>query len=217
MPLNRDHAFADGAAFPQPTGWLPPWKRQTAGGRATLAWRQFSRHAQIASGCRLGPHAWCVNSLGNPDRISLGERVVCRGLLRIERFGEGRIVLQPDVYVGDDCLLSASAGIEIGSHAMLAHGVQIFDNDSHPRDPAARAEDYASVSAGGARWEIASAPVRIGAHAWLGFNSIILKGVTVGENSIVAAGSVVTKNVPPNSVVAGNPAVIVKSIDHVSA
>lgn len=216
MPLDRDHAFAGGLAFPRPSGWLPPWKERTPAGRAALAWRHFEKHAQVAPGCRIGPNAWCVNSLGNTDFISLGERVVCRGLLRVEQFGAGRIVLHPHAYIGDDCLLSSSVGIEIGEQAMLAHGVQIFDNDSHPLDPAARSRDYESVLSGGARSPIAAAPVRIGGHAWIGFCAIILKGVTIGDNSVVAAGSVVTRDVPPNAVVAGNPARIVKSVDHES-
>ena len=54
-------------------------------------------------------------------------------------------------------------------------------------------------------------PIIIGDNVWLGINSIILKGVTRGDNAIVAAGSVVTKNVPPNSIVAGNPAKVIKT------
>jgi acetyltransferase-like isoleucine patch superfamily enzyme len=52
--------------------------------------------------------------------------------------------------------------------------------------------------------------VKIADNVWIGMNAVILKGVTVGENSVVAAGSVVTKSVEPNTVVAGNPAVVVK-------
>lgn len=214
MPVDRDHAFADGLAFPRPSGWLPPWKWRTPAGRAALAWRQFSQHAKIAADCALGPNAWCLNGRKYPEAISLAERVICRGLLRVEHFGEGRIVIQAHAYIGDDCLLSSAAGIEIGTHALLAHGVQIFDNDSHPLDPAARRRDYEAILNGGARKTIAAAPVRIGANAWVGFGATILKGVSVGENSVVAAGSVVTKCVPPSSIVAGNPAAVVKSIEN---
>ena len=134
-------------------------------------------------------------------------------MLRIEKFGEGRIEISASAYIGDDCLLSSSAGIFIGEHVLLAHGVQIFDNDSHPLDPAARVADYASVHAHGDRGQIAAKPVKIGARAWIGFGVIIMKGVTIGENSVVAAGSVVTRDVPPNTIVAGNPAAVVKTIE----
>jgi acetyltransferase-like isoleucine patch superfamily enzyme len=212
MPIDRNHAFANGRVFARSTAWLPPWQRRGAEGQARSAWTQFDHAAQVAAECLLGPNAWAVNSLADRSFIRLDEGVVCRGLLRIEQFGAGRIVIQTRAYIGDDCLLSSSAGIEIGAHAMLAHGVQIFDNDSHPLDPAARADDYASVTAGGPRQTIASAPVRIGAHVWIGFNVIILKGVTVGENSVVAAGSVVTKEVPACTVVAGNPARVIREL-----
>jgi acetyltransferase-like isoleucine patch superfamily enzyme len=217
MPFDRDHAFADGAAYARPSGWLPPWKRLGPKARAVQAWARFDLHAQVGPGCRLGPHAWLVNRSGNRDSVRLGEGVICRGLLRIEEFGAGSIVIESQAYIGDDCLLSSSSSIEVGHHTLIAHGVQIFDNDSHPLDPAARCHDYDAVRTGGARQEIAQAPIRIGARAWIGFNAIILKGVTIGENSVVAAGSVVTKSVPDNAIVAGNPAVIVKSIDHVSS
>jgi acetyltransferase-like isoleucine patch superfamily enzyme len=142
--------------------------------------------------------------------------VICRGLLRIEEFGAGKIALGAQTYVGDDCLLSSSCAIEIGSHTLIAHGVQILDNNSHPLDPVARARDYEAVRQSGIREKIAEAPVRIGAHAWIGFNAIILKGVTIGENSVVAAGSVVTKDIPANCVAAGNPATIIRSLDEIS-
>ncbi|HYR58840.1 MAG TPA: DapH/DapD/GlmU-related protein [Chthoniobacteraceae bacterium] len=212
MPVNRDHAFADGPAFGRPKRRLVRGNGSDPEARAAEAWKRFDAHARIAGGCLLGPNAWCVNSLGDPDRIALGAGVICRGILRVEKFGAGRIAIGANAYVGDDCLLSSSAGIEIGEHALIAHGVQIFDNDSHPLDPAARVGDYASVLAHGPRGAIASAPVRIGARSWIGFNAIILKGVTIGENSVVAAGSVVSRDIPANTVAAGNPAAAVKEI-----
>lgn len=62
-------------------------------------------------------------------------------------------------------------------------------------------------------WEgVVMGPVRIEDHAWVGFNVIILKGVTIGEGAIVAAGSVVTKDVPAFTVVAGNPARVIREL-----
>jgi len=169
-------------------------------------------HAQVAPGCLLGPNAWCFNGRRELARITLEAGAICRGILRVETFGDGRISLGPRVYLGDDCLLSSSAAIEIGADTLIAHGVQIFDNDSHPVDLEARKQDYAAILSGGPRQPIAAAAVKIGAHAWIGFGATILKGVSIGEGSVVGAGSVVTRDVPPGTVVAGNPAVVVKQL-----
>jgi acetyltransferase-like isoleucine patch superfamily enzyme len=53
--------------------------------------------------------------------------------------------------------------------------------------------------------------VKIGDNVWIGMNAVILKGVTIGDNSVVAAGAVVTKSIAPNTIVAGNPAIVVKT------
>jgi len=211
MPIDRHHAFAGGPAYGPSLGWWDQL-RSTAARRAARAWRQFGAHAQAASGCLLGPNAWCFNGRGPLDRITLHEGAICRGILRVETFGDGRISLGPRVYLGDDCLLSSSVAIEIGADTLIAHGVQIFDNDSHPVGIEARKLDYAAILQGGSRQVIPSAPVKIGAHTWIGFGAIILKGVSIGEGSVVGAGSVVTRDVPPFTVVAGNPAVTVKTL-----
>lgn len=210
MPIDRHHAFAGAPAYGRRLGW---WARLTSEGarRAVQAWRAFDRHTQAAPDCLLGPNAWCWNA-ENPDRIVLEAGAVCRGILRVELFGNGRIVVGSRTYVGDDCLLSSSVGIEIGPDSLIAHGVQIFDNDSHPVEVEARKADYAAVLRGGERQPIAGAPIRIGAHTWIGFGAIILKGVTIGEGSVVGAGSVVTRDVPAFSVAAGNPAVVIKDL-----
>ena len=62
------------------------------------------------------------------------------------------------------------------------------------------------------RPKLKTVPVKICDNVWIGMNAIILKGVTIGENSVVAAGAVVTKSVPANVVVAGNPAVVIKKL-----
>ena len=122
--------------------------------------------------------------------------------------------------VGDFTLLNgaivmAEELVEIGSHCLISWGVGIADSDFHPLEPAQRLIDSQALAPffkdRPARPKLKTAPVKIGDHVWIGMNAVILKGVTIGENSVVAAGSVVTKSVPPNTVVAGNPAVAVKT------
>jgi serine acetyltransferase len=96
--------------------------------------------------------------------------------------------------------ISASDEIILGDGVMLANGAYITDSDWHTiYDRMSRKET--------------PTPVHIGDNVWLGDHATVLKGVTIGDNSVVAARAVVTKDVPANVVVAGNPAKVVKELD----
>jgi acetyltransferase-like isoleucine patch superfamily enzyme len=222
MPVDHQHAFANGATYPlradtRGLGWI--WRglarlpRFVDWLQAREAAATFVTGAIVGANCRIGQHAWCANA-GDRSNIRLGDHVICRGILRSEQFRAGTIVIGEHSYIGDDCLLSCAYQIEIGSWVLLAHGVQIFDNDSHPLDPNERLHDYSQVIQGadGDRRPIAGAPIRIGSRAWIGFNALILKGVQIGEGAVVAAGSVVTHDVAPYTVAAGNPARLVRQV-----
>ena len=94
----------------------------------------------------------------------------------------------------------------------MAHGVQIFDSDSHPVDADSRRRDHRAVLSGGLREPVSMQPVRLRDDAWVGVGAVILKGVEIGRGAVVAAGSVVASDVPEGTVVAGNPARVVKMI-----
>lgn len=216
MPIDGSHAFADGIAYAKPSGAATSRLAAAVAklaaavarrGRARRVWNTFEQRAALGGDCLLGLSAWCVND-GPRDRVRLDTGTVCRGVLRRERFGDGQITIGRRVYIGDDCLLSCADRITIGDLTLLGHGVQIFDNNSHPMDRAARAADWHAVLQGNIRAcdQIERAPVVIGAHAWIGFGSIVLKGVTIGDGAVVAAGSVVTADVDAHTLVAGNPA-----------
>ncbi len=98
--------------------------------------------------------------------------------------------------------IMAYTHIEVGPRCILGSTL-VFDSDFHPLDPARRHDPDAPVSC---------APITIEENVWLGGQSAVLKGVTVGENSVVAFRAVVSDDVPPNVVVAGNPARVVKSL-----
>jgi acetyltransferase-like isoleucine patch superfamily enzyme len=115
-------------------------------------------------------------------------------------------------------LVLAEQSIEIGDYCLISWNVSIADTDFHPLGVAERKLDamalapYFKDKPPRPLEAIRAKPVRIGNNVWIGMNAVILKGVTVGDNSIVAAGSIVTKDVPPNVVVAGNPAQVIKSL-----
>jgi acetyltransferase-like isoleucine patch superfamily enzyme len=111
-----------------------------------------------------------------------------------------------EIVIGDYCLISpgvrisAEQSIRIGDNCMFAANVYISDSDWHGI--------YNRI-----RPFRCSKPVVLENNVWLGEQVIVVKGVTIGENSVIGAGSVVTKNIPANSIAAGNPARVIKSIN----
>ncbi len=124
----------------------------------------------------------------------------------------GKIEIGDNSLVGPRCVVGAVSSVKIGNGVLISNNVIIIDNNNHPVSPYDRkimnSVEYTSPYRS---WKYSiSKPIVIHDNVWIGRNSIINKGVTIGENSIVAAGSVVTKDVPPNCIVGGNPATIVK-------
>lgn len=129
--------------------------------------------------------------------------------------GEGRCIIG-DYTLLNGALIMCEEEITIGSYCLISWNVGIADSDFHPLDPVERKKDCLVLNPytqTGTRPKIATKPVRIGDNVWIGMGAIILKGVTIGENSVIGAGAVVAKDVPPNVVVAGNPAQVVKSLE----
>ncbi|MBK8005211.1 MAG: hypothetical protein IPK12_15105 [Gemmatimonadetes bacterium] len=121
-----------------------------------------------------------------------------------------KISTDPALLIGDrtsinyQTIISVARRVTIGNDVMIAGNTQIFDNPSHPVSPARRLA-HDSIALDDAR------EVTIGDNVWIGSNALILRA-SVGANSIVAAGSVVTKDVPANTLVAGNPARVIRDI-----
>lgn len=147
--------------------------------------------------------------------IELGIHVSCYAGCSFS-IGKSGYVKVGDFTLLNGALLMAEERIEIGSHCLVSWNVGIADSDFHPIEPALRRIDAEALapnfSGRPARPEIGTRPVIIHDNVWIGMNATILKGVTIGENSVVAAGSVVTKPVPANVVVAGNPAAIIRQL-----
>ncbi len=109
------------------------------------------------------------------------------------------------VFVGNACTFSSAESIEVGDHCLISAEVRIHDNDGHPLD-GKRRRSNARIS------QDEVSPVVIGSNVWVGAGATILKGVRVGDNAVIGTGAVVTQDVSADSVVAGNPARVVKNL-----
>jgi acetyltransferase-like isoleucine patch superfamily enzyme len=113
--------------------------------------------------------------------------------------GGDEIRVGKNVFVNQNCTFYDLGGLDIGDDVMIGPGVNIL-TASHPLEPSQR------------RSATIGRPIVIEKGVWIAATATIIGGVTVGENSVVAAGSVVTRDVPPNTLVGGNPARIIRSI-----
>ena len=157
----------------------------------------------LGAGCNF-MKPWYVEIFGGP--IAIGDHTVIATPDKRVRLtvwstleGGGRIEIGSHCLVCPGVRLSAGMEIIIGDSVMLAQGAFITDSDWH-------GVYDRSLSVG------QSAPVCIG-NAWIGDSAIVAKGVTIGENSIIGAGAVVIRNIPPNVIAVGNPATVVKELD----
>lgn len=152
--------------------------------------------------------------------LHIGKDCIVAGNFVFES-SEGKIMIGNHSYVGGGTFISRSS-IEIGNNVTIAWGGTFYDHDSHPLDFMKRRKDIDEelndIRSGrnfitNKDWsDVNSKPIKICNDAWIGMNVIVLKGVTIGEGAIVGAGSVVTKDVPAWTVVAGNPARVVKML-----
>jgi acetyltransferase-like isoleucine patch superfamily enzyme len=112
-----------------------------------------------------------------------------------------------------NAIVIAAQEIQIGDDVMISWGTTIVDHNSHAIAFSQRANDATEWRKGNKDWSnVVCNPVHISNKVWIGFNAIILKGVHIGEGAIVGAGSVVTKDVAPWTIVGGNPAKLIRTI-----
>jgi galactoside O-acetyltransferase len=169
-----------------------------------------------------------VGFLTTPDErlyLKIGERCMLNAAILFES-REGKVEIGDRVYIGHGASIISRHGVSIGHDVTMAWGVSIYDHNSHSLDRHQRAHvvDHFYRTYGRPDcfdqldWrDVRSAPIAIGDGVWIGFNAVVLKGVTIGEGAIVAACSVVTHDVEPYTVVAGNPAVFVRRLPNLAA
>lgn len=171
------------------------------------------RHIVLDAKAVIHPTATVQNIRKQRHAIRVGANTHLKGELLTFAHG-GEISIGEYCYVGEQSHIWSAARISIGDRVLISHNVNIFDSWTHPLKPMERHRHYREIITLGhpSQVDLEEAPVRIGNDVWIGCLAVVLKGVTIGEGAIVGAGSVVSKDVPPFTIVAGNPARIVREL-----
>ena len=170
--------------------------------------RKFGR-AALAPSAQL--RWWRVRPAGG-NGLVIGADSTVESDIVFERPG-AELLVGERTFVGRG-LMSIAQRIAIGSDVLMAWGVSVVDHNSHSVRYSERQPDVVDWRRRKKDWSnVRMASVSICDKAWIGFNSIVLKGVTIGEGAIVAAGSVVVADVRPWTIVGGNPATMLRAID----
>jgi acetyltransferase-like isoleucine patch superfamily enzyme len=155
---------------------------------------------EFGKGVRTGTFVHYIVGRGE---LLVGDGVLLDGKINIQfaaRFSDNPTLRIGDgTGIGHECKLSIGKSITIGKNCRIAAGVYILDSSGHPSNPEERLQGLPPADS-----EVR--PVVIEDNVWIGARAIVLPGVTIGEGSVVSAGSVVMADVPPYTVVAGNPA-----------
>jgi acetyltransferase-like isoleucine patch superfamily enzyme len=173
--------------------------------------RLLEGRCSIGAGTRIGAAQLTVR---NPSgcRLSIGADSNIEAVIVLEA-QRAEVRIGSRCHLGGGAIVDAACGIEIGDDVLIAFEVLIMDHDSHALRFDHRRHDVQNWMNATKDWtHVTRRPVHIGDKAWLGARTIVLKGVTIGEGSVTGAGSVVTRDVPAWTMVAGNPARIIRRL-----
>ncbi len=168
----------------------------------------LKKTAHVGKRVKLFVHAKWTNR--KKEQLSIGNNVV---LGKVEfNIHENGILTIGDYTAISGLRIECTKEVTIGKYCQISYNVDFHDNNSHPISPKQR-KDQVLGKASHSIYLSEIKPIHIADNVWIGHDVTILKGVSIGENSIVATGSIVTKSVPANAIVAGNPAKVVGSIE----
>lgn len=174
----------------------------------------WSSIAQIGSSCVFYEDASLINVSKRPEALVIHQFCHVRGQITVH--AGAHFSLGTHCFVGQGSRIWTRSSVSIGNHVLISHDVDIHDTDSHSLHWKLRRNEGVDLFENlddRLSPHVKHKPVIIEDDVWIGFKSTILKGVTVGRGAIVAAGSVVTKDVPPFTLVAGNPARVVRELE----
>ncbi len=155
--------------------------------------------------------AWRSISLISGSSLKIGNGSIFEGAI-VTECDDAEIHIGENSYFGGSKIIAA-CGVEIGDDVLISWGCTFYDHNSHSILWSQRKNDVKDWYQGKKNWvDVKKEKIKICNKAWIGFNSTIMKGVTIGEGAIIASGSVVVKDVPAWTIVGGNPARVIREI-----
>lgn len=160
-----------------------------------------------------------INVVNNGGRLIIGNKFSANSGKRENPIGgdtilnlivfkkEARLTIGENVGISNSTIVCWHE-VSIGNNVVIGGGCKIWDTNFHSLDPVMRTSGHDT--------DIRTSPVFIRDNVFIGGNVVVLKGVTIGENSVIAAGSVVTKDIPPNVMAGGNPCKVIKALNFIS-
>lgn len=169
--------------------------------------------AEIEEGAKIYSKCTIINQSGNKSNIRIRKDSHILGFIQVLK-NSGTIEIGESCYIGEDTRIYSAANIHIGNNVQIAHNVNIFDNNMHSMNPHERKEEFITNLTKGAikLHDLSEKAIHIDDNVWIGAYSIILKGVKIGKNSVIGAGSVVLSDIPESVMAAGNPAIVRKQL-----
>ena len=143
---------------------------------------------------------WNVFQIDDKASFIVGPNVICRNFENF-RVPSGKLILHDGVFINNSCSFNCMERIEIGAGTMMGEGVRFYDHD------------HVYTAEKIEKWQWTTAPIRVGRDCWIGSNVTILKGVTIGDNTIIGAGCLVRNDISANSVVYNDGNLCVKRRD----
>ena len=140
---------------------------------------------------------WNSFEIGSSASLCVAQKVVCRNFESFQ-LPAGKLILYEGVFLNNYCSINCIDRIEIGSGTMIGEGVRFYDHDH--TYTAERIE----------KWEWKMAPIMVGKDCWIGSNVTILKGVRIGDNTVIGAGCLIRQDIPANSIVYNNGDILIK-------
>lgn len=179
---------------------MPSYRDILESGAAVIRAQWHLRSAtKLGSKVRL----WGTPVLRNKGRLIIGDRVRIASDVATTELGvgpNGCLDIGDSAFINYGCSIAATLSVRIGARCNIGSHVTIMDNDFHQLDPERRNELPPS------------APIVLEENVWLGVRVVVLRGVTIGAGSVVAAGSIVVRDVPARSLAGGVPARVIRAL-----